>query len=143
MVGSATDPVEERRKQAEKHGAIALPEAELREAVQKATDGRGADAVMEVVGLPVALNLAIDLIRPWGVSVSFCQRFAMLIWGIGDILLWGVQSSFGLERYDIVRQEHQDAYVFHSFFIAQYMLMIRCRIRSSASKSTLPRSVRR
>lgn len=103
MKGSATDPVEERRKQAEKHGAIALPEAELRSAVKKATDGRGADAVMEVVGLPVALNLAIDLIRPWGVSVPFCQSVRTLIWAIGGIFLWGIQSSSGFERYDIIR----------------------------------------
>ena len=59
----ATDPVEERRKQAEKHGAIALPESELKEAVLKASDGRGPDACLEVVGHPSALNLAIDVRR--------------------------------------------------------------------------------
>ncbi|CAK7264528.1 hypothetical protein SEPCBS57363_001118 [Sporothrix epigloea] len=38
--------------------------------VQEATEGRGADAVIEVVGLSPALRTAFDLIRPFGVISS-------------------------------------------------------------------------
>lgn len=34
--------------------------------VKELTDGRGADAVIEVVGLSAALQTAFDLLRPWG-----------------------------------------------------------------------------
>jgi len=54
---------------AEKHGAIALPADQLKPAVLGATDGRGADSVLEVVGNEAALTFGIDLVRPFG-SVS-------------------------------------------------------------------------
>jgi threonine dehydrogenase-like Zn-dependent dehydrogenase len=38
--------------------------------VKEATEGRGADAVIEVVGLSPALRTAFDLIRPFGVISS-------------------------------------------------------------------------
>lgn len=71
----AFDPVEARRKQAEELGAKALgSENELLEEVKAKTDGRGADAVMEVVGLPEAQRLAFALLRPGGVlSVVGCH----------------------------------------------------------------------
>ena len=65
----ATDLSTERMKLAEKHGAIALPADELKEAVLKATNGRGADTVCEVVGNEAALKFGIELVRPFG-SVS-------------------------------------------------------------------------
>jgi threonine dehydrogenase-like Zn-dependent dehydrogenase len=71
----ALDPVSSRRKQAESHGAIALPpdDAAIRE-VLNATGGRGADAVMELVGLPKAQELAFQCIRPGGImSVIGCH----------------------------------------------------------------------
>ena len=47
--------------------------------VQEATEGRGADAVLEVVGSPQATRLAIDLVRPGGtvsaVGVHTEQQF--------------------------------------------------------------------
>jgi len=38
--------------------------------VKELTDGRGADVVIEVVGLSPALKMGFDLIRPWGVISS-------------------------------------------------------------------------
>lgn len=39
-------------------------------ALEKVTHGRGVDAVLEVVGHADALQLAYELIRPWGVIAS-------------------------------------------------------------------------
>ena len=71
----AFDLVPQRRQQAEKLGAIGLePNASGIATVKKATGGRGADAVMELVGLPPAQELAIQLIRPGGtMSVIGCH----------------------------------------------------------------------
>jgi threonine dehydrogenase-like Zn-dependent dehydrogenase len=65
----ATDPSPARRALAEKHGAITLLD-ELKEAVLKATDGRGADAALELVGNESALKTAMDLVRPFGAVSS-------------------------------------------------------------------------
>ena len=67
----ATDLNAHRLKAAERHGAIALPKPELMAAVLKATDGRGADAVLEVVGHESALHTAMEVARPYGV-ISSC-----------------------------------------------------------------------
>lgn len=66
----ATDLNEARLPYAEKHGAIALPKAKLADAVLEATEGRGADAVLEVVGHPSAVKDAIALVRPYGALSS-------------------------------------------------------------------------
>jgi len=64
----AFDRVPERLRLAERFGATAVrvddpdPGAVIREA----TDGRGADAVLEAVGSPEATRLAVDLVRPGG-----------------------------------------------------------------------------
>ncbi|CAD6576948.1 MAG: hypothetical protein TREMPRED_001826 [Tremellales sp. Tagirdzhanova-0007] len=63
----ATDLAPHRLVAAEKHGAIALPKAELLVAVSETTNGRGADAVLELVGHEAALLTAIELARPYGV----------------------------------------------------------------------------
>lgn len=67
----ATDPQPARMELATKHGAQALPLEELRQAVLDATKGRGADAVLEIVGVAPALRTAMELVRPYGV-VSSC-----------------------------------------------------------------------
>ncbi len=71
----AIDLVEDRRRQAEQRGAIAMPpDQACLSAVAAATNGRGADGVMELVGLPAAQELAYSLIRPGGVmSVIGCH----------------------------------------------------------------------
>jgi threonine dehydrogenase-like Zn-dependent dehydrogenase len=38
--------------------------------IKELTDGRGADVVIEVVGLSPALQTSFELIRPWGVISS-------------------------------------------------------------------------
>ena len=70
----AVDLVAERRDQAEQLGAVSLSPDSVVAAVQEATDGRGADAVMELVGLPSAQELAYQVLRPGGVmSVIGCH----------------------------------------------------------------------
>jgi threonine dehydrogenase-like Zn-dependent dehydrogenase len=67
----ATDIAAHRLDLARAHGAIALPLDELKTELAKATDGRGADAVLEVVGHASALVTAVDLVRPFG-AISSC-----------------------------------------------------------------------
>ncbi|CAF4142475.1 unnamed protein product, partial [Adineta steineri] len=67
----AIDSVEERLEQAKRHGGIPINlNTDPVSAIKKVTEGRGADAVMEIVGHADALQLAYDLIRPWGVIAS-------------------------------------------------------------------------
>lgn len=70
----AVDSVESRLEEARKLGAEPLNFAKDKEGmferVKSVTEGRGADAVIEVVGLSPALRTAFDLIRPWGVISS-------------------------------------------------------------------------
>lgn len=68
----AIDVIPERLAIAEKFGAIPLNASltEIKEEIFMNTNGRGADAVMEVVGSDQSLKLAIDLVRPGGVISS-------------------------------------------------------------------------
>jgi threonine dehydrogenase-like Zn-dependent dehydrogenase len=66
----ATDLNASRLAVAEKHGAVALSSAQLKDAVLAATEGRGADAVLEVVGHGSALNAAFEYVRPYGAVSS-------------------------------------------------------------------------
>ena len=71
----ALDPVAERRAEAESLGAIAMPPDDdaIRE-VKLKTNQRGADGVMELVGLPDAQKLAYQIMRPGGImSVVGCH----------------------------------------------------------------------
>ncbi len=68
----AVDAVPERLAMAEKLGAVPLdyrhdPVVDI---VLEATDGRGADAVMEVVGARAAIKTAIAILRPGGTLSS-------------------------------------------------------------------------
>ncbi|KAJ5805511.1 uncharacterized protein N7503_003113 [Penicillium pulvis] len=56
----------------------------LDERVLELTDGRGADAVIEVVGLSPALRTAYDLLRPWGTISSVGVHNAEIPWGGAD-----------------------------------------------------------
>ncbi|GMK57459.1 hypothetical protein CspeluHIS016_0402930 [Cutaneotrichosporon spelunceum] len=67
----ATDLAPHRLEAARRHGAIALPEEELKAALMEATEGRGADVSLEVVGHADAVLKAIELTRFFGV-VSSC-----------------------------------------------------------------------
>ncbi len=78
----AIDVIPERLAIAESFGAIPLNPLlnDVKEEILKSTYGRGADAVMEVVGSDKTLKLAIDLIRPGGtissVGVHTAEHFA-------------------------------------------------------------------
>jgi alcohol dehydrogenase len=64
----AVDPVPERRARAAKLGAVvAEPGPEVSSAVAALGGSRGADSVMEFVGLPGAQRLAWEVLRPGGV----------------------------------------------------------------------------
>lgn len=66
----AVDQVEQRLQLAAKLGACPVPLPEALETIKGATGGRGADVVLEVVGLSPALRLAYELVRPAGVISS-------------------------------------------------------------------------
>lgn len=68
----AIDHITERLLKAKDFGASTLNplQVDCKEQILNATNGRGADAVMEVVGSQDALRLAIDLLRPGGVISS-------------------------------------------------------------------------
>jgi threonine dehydrogenase-like Zn-dependent dehydrogenase len=70
----AVDSVESRLELAKSLGAeplnFATDPENMERRVKEATEGRGADAVIEVVGLSPALRTAFDLLRPFGVISS-------------------------------------------------------------------------
>ncbi len=65
----AVDVLPERLALAERFGATPIDarKSDPREVVREATEGRGADAVLEVVGSPDATRLAFDLVRAGGI----------------------------------------------------------------------------
>lgn len=73
----AVDSVEDRLEEARKMGALPLKlgSDDVLAIVKEKTEGRGADAVVEVVGNKSAMRLAIDLVRACGVvsSIGFHQ----------------------------------------------------------------------
>ena len=70
----AVDSIESRLELAKSLGAEPWNFQKDREGldsrVKELTDGRGADAVIEVVGLSAALKMGFELLRPWGVISS-------------------------------------------------------------------------
>jgi threonine dehydrogenase-like Zn-dependent dehydrogenase len=68
----AIDTIPERLNKAKQFGAIPLNASttNVKEEILHHTHGRGADAVMEVVGSEATLKLAIDLLRPGGTISS-------------------------------------------------------------------------
>ena len=67
----AIDSVPERLEEARALGAIPLHlNEDPKKAILKATNGRGADFVLEIVGQTPALALAYDLLRPFGTISS-------------------------------------------------------------------------
>lgn len=74
----AVDPVPERRARATTLGAVAVePGPEVARTVASLGGARGADSVMEFVGLPAAQRLAWEVLRPGGVmAVIGCHSAA-------------------------------------------------------------------
>lgn len=68
----AIDVIPERMELAKQFGAVPLNASivDVKEKILNATNGRGADTVMEVVGSDKTLKLAIDLLRPGGTISS-------------------------------------------------------------------------
>jgi len=68
----AVDPLPERLELAKKFGAVPLNPSttDIKQVIRENTSGRGADAVMEVVGSVETLKLAIDILRPGGIISS-------------------------------------------------------------------------
>jgi threonine dehydrogenase-like Zn-dependent dehydrogenase len=68
----AIDSVPERLALARGFGAATVNHEESSpvDVIGEATEGRGADAALEVVGSPAATRLAVDLVRPGGVVAS-------------------------------------------------------------------------
>ena len=68
----AIDGIPERLELARTFGArpVSYEDGSPVEVVRAATEGRGADAVLEAVGSPSAARLAVDLVRPGGVVAS-------------------------------------------------------------------------
>ncbi|TDZ28632.1 putative zinc-type alcohol dehydrogenase-like protein YbdR [Colletotrichum spinosum] len=83
----AIDSVDSRLALAEKLGAEPLNYKTDREGfdrrIKEATEGRGADVVIEVVGLSPALRTAFEVVRPWGVISSIGAHNAKIPWS-GD-----------------------------------------------------------
>lgn len=53
---------------------------DLDKRVKELTDGRGADVVIEVVGLSPALKMGFELLRPWGIISSVGVHNAEIPW---------------------------------------------------------------
>lgn len=83
----AVDSVESRLELARGLGAEPLNFLDGKESMQKrikeVTEGRGADAVIEVVGLSPALRTAFDLLRPFGMISSIGVHHGEVPWN-GD-----------------------------------------------------------
>ncbi len=74
----AVDTLPERLAMAQQFGATAIDGSHQQavEIIRDATEGRGADAVMEAVGSHGAVHLALELVRPGGIisSVGVCTE---------------------------------------------------------------------
>jgi threonine dehydrogenase-like Zn-dependent dehydrogenase len=70
----AIDSVESRLELAKSLGAEPLnfmtDKEGLEKRIKEVTDGRGADVVIEVVGLSPALKMGFEILRPWGIISS-------------------------------------------------------------------------
>ena len=88
----AVDGVDSRLELAKGLGAEPLnfvkdPEGMVRR-VKEVTEGRGADAVIEVVGLSPALRTAYDLLRPFGVISSIgVHGDEVSLWGSAAVVV--------------------------------------------------------
>ncbi|KAK3723694.1 hypothetical protein LTR37_001575 [Vermiconidia calcicola] len=92
----AIDSVPDRLEEAKKLGAEAVKlDDDPISKVKAASEGRGADVVIECVGHADAWQLAFDMIRPWGQISSIGVHTEK--WEINGLLMYGknVTTSFG------------------------------------------------
>lgn len=91
------DSVPERLEEAKRIGAIPIhlnddPVAKIK----AASDGRGADVVMEVVGHADAFHLAFDMIRPWGQISSIGVHTEPI--NMNGLMMYGKNVSMAFGR---------------------------------------------
>lgn len=92
------DQAEGRLKLAESLGAIPVDMTKVNPvtSVQKATDERGVDVVIECVGAPQALTTALDIVRPGG-CVAVIGVYSDLSYdlSLGEVWRRGIRIEFG------------------------------------------------
>lgn len=128
----AIDHIPGRLQKAKEFGAIPLDpsQSNIKEIIFENTNGRGADGVMEVVGSPEALRLAIDLIRPGGtissVGVHTSKQFSFstieaydknLVFKIGRCPAHFYAEK--LIREEIVQQLSIESIITHRFALSE------------------------
>ncbi|UZP40330.1 hypothetical protein NXS19_008146 [Fusarium pseudograminearum] len=95
----AVDSVSSRLDQAAKLGAEPLnfmsDKTGMHDRVKAATNGRGADIVVEVVGLSPALRTAFDLVRPFGAISSIGVHNAEIPWSGNDAYNKNIRLQMG------------------------------------------------
>ncbi|MDE3069519.1 MAG: alcohol dehydrogenase catalytic domain-containing protein [Acidobacteriota bacterium] len=99
----AVDSVPERLAMAERFGAtpLHLEDDDVKEVVRTGTEGRGADAVIDAVGDPRALELALFLVRAAGtvsvvgVYAERCEVHMGLAWIKGITMRMGLANVIG------------------------------------------------
>jgi len=95
----AIDSVDSRLQLAKDLGAEPLNFQSDKEGMQKrikeVTDGRGADVVIEVVGLSPALRTGFDLIRPWGIISSIGVHNGEIPWSGNEAYGKNVRVQMG------------------------------------------------
>ncbi|QPC60670.1 hypothetical protein HYE67_002901 [Fusarium culmorum] len=95
----AVDSVSSRLDQAAKLGAEPLnfmsDKTGMHDRIKTATNGRGADIVVEVVGLSPALRTAFDLVRPFGAISSIGVHNAEIPWSGNDAYNKNIRLQMG------------------------------------------------
>lgn len=121
----AIDSVPDRLERAKKHGAkpFNLTDSDLEDQIKAATNGRGADAILEVVGAPDAVQLAIKLARPGGTIASVGVHTKEIAMPGGTLYNKNLRFAFGRcpvrtvfpEALELLREINRTTKVFDSF----------------------------
>ncbi|KAK5237050.1 hypothetical protein LTR47_002228 [Exophiala xenobiotica] len=129
----AIDSVPDRLAEAAKVGAIPLNlNEDPVEKIKSATEGRGADAVMEVVGRTDALMLALELVRPYGTLSSVGVHTDTI--PLPGLTLYGKGVKMGFGRCP-VRSVFDDA--LNVLVKQQDKLAFLCSVRMSLEDAAL------
>ncbi|KAF3915883.1 hypothetical protein AA313_de0202813 [Arthrobotrys entomopaga] len=88
---------------------------DIKTTIQSATEGRGADVVIEIVGSSKALRFAYDLVRPWGGISSIGVHNAELPFSGAEMYAKNLKLQFGRcpvgsvydEALDLLKVHHQ------------------------------------
>ncbi|RSL57238.1 hypothetical protein CEP53_006537 [Fusarium sp. AF-6] len=95
----AVDSVSDRLEEARKLGAEPLnflsDKSQMKDRVAQVTDGRGADIIIEVVGLSPALRTAFDLVRPVGAISSIGVHNAEIPWSGAEAYNKNIRLQMG------------------------------------------------